>query len=295
MRERGLVGTFFEAAGGGRHPGLVVWSGSDGGELAADLHAALLASRGYDTLALAFFDPTGRLPLPKDLSLIPLEYFETAVGWLARQPGVDPNRIGVRGASRGSESALLVASRDPRIHAVIASAPSSVVWGGLPDIGQSAWSANGMPVPFLIPKVSAGRTPYEWYLDALITPQAVAATIPVERINGPVLTINGADDELWPSQTMTRLIAARLRAQHHRYRDEHLELAGNGHVVQLPNEPTTGIALPGLGGNAKDSAVAAQDAWHQSLRFLDGSLGRFSAVAIRDCSRRTWRVHGRSR
>jgi dienelactone hydrolase len=233
-----------------------------------------LASHGYAALALAYFDPTGALRgVPQTLSMIPLEYFGTAIGWLRRQPSVEPGRIAVWGASRGGELALLLGAHDQRIKAVVASAPSSVVWSGLPDFTRAAWSYRGEPVPFLVPKVGDGPTGYDWYLHALLDPDAnPVATIPVENIHGPVLLVNGADDQLWPSQPMAAMIIRRLRAHHHPYRDEHLTYTGTGHVIPVPYVPVTLVVGPGIGGRARDTAHSGIDAWHQTLRFLHRTL-----------------------
>ncbi len=101
------------APGRGRHPAVVVLGGSEGGKVFTELIAALLASHGYDALALAYFDPTGTLPgLPRTLSLIPLEYFGTAIDWLAaptvgrRQPHRRDRRIPWRRARVAARLAL---------------------------------------------------------------------------------------------------------------------------------------------------------------------------------------------
>ena len=222
---------------------MIVFGGSEGGKTVPELQAAYLASHGYTTLALAYFGDTG---VPAELSLIPLEYFATAIDWLTHQPSVNPHHIGVRGGSRGGELALLLGSRFPQLKTVVASAPSNVVWGGLPNIGQSAWSENGRPVPFLIPKVDGTKPPFEWWVDALDTPQAAVAAIPVERINGPVLLLNGADDQLWPSPEMTDRIMARLRVHRHPYPDRHLQFVGTGQkFLTLPNGPTAELPAGG--------------------------------------------------
>src|SRR5207302_6875272 len=79
VRERGLVGTFYEPAGGGRHPAMIVLVGSGGGIPPPSGPAGGFASRGYAVLALAYFNAEH---LPSTLSNIPLEYFGTAVDWL---------------------------------------------------------------------------------------------------------------------------------------------------------------------------------------------------------------------
>src|SRR5205823_7722084 len=108
-------------------PGVLVLGGSDGG-IPSHL-AATLASEGFTCLALAYFGIAG---LPRHLAEIPLEYVETALMWLGEQPLVAGTRVGVIGASRGAELALLAAASFPdRIGAVIAYAPSSVVFAGI--------------------------------------------------------------------------------------------------------------------------------------------------------------------
>ena len=167
-------------------------------------------------------------------------------------------------------------SRYPQLKAVVASAASNVVWGGLPNIGRSAWSEKGQPVPFLIPKFDTTKPPFDWWVDALDTPQAIVAAIPVERTKGPVLLLSGSDDQLWPSPEMSDRVMARLRQNRHPYRDKHLELVGNGHILTMPNQPTVGLPA---GGNPADSARAARRAWARTLRFLDNSLGGRSRCA----------------
>jgi hypothetical protein len=73
VRENGIVATFFDHENGKR-PAIIMLSGSGGG-LAED-QPALLASRGYAVLSLAYF---GIGSLPQDLIDIPLEYFARAI------------------------------------------------------------------------------------------------------------------------------------------------------------------------------------------------------------------------
>jgi dienelactone hydrolase len=277
VRARGLVGTLFQPPGSRPRPAVIVVGGSEGGMIYSQYQAAALASHGFATLALAYFDPDGTLGgLPRNLQDIPLEYVGTAIDWLAHQSGVDADELGIIGASRGSELALLAGTRYPQLRAVVARAPSSVAWGGLPGITTPAWTEQGRAIPFLVPKISAGRTPFEWYLDALNDPaRDPATTIPVERTHGPVLLINGADDHLWPSQTMAPQILSRLQAAHHPYPDTWRSYPGAGHALTVPYSPTT--LLPGgggfdLGGNAIDDEHASVDAWRQQKRFLHHAL-----------------------
>lgn len=291
VRERGLVGTLFEPGGphrprpahgsrGGRRPTVIVVGGSEGGLASAETRAALLASHGMNALALAYFDPTGALAsdLPTQLSLIPLEYFSTAIDWLQDQPAVEDERIGILGASKGGELALLLASRHPELRAVVAYVPSSVVWAGLGAAEDpsgyftSSWSEGGEPVPFL--GYDFGGVP-DFYTGALDDQAAVArAAIPVERANGPVLLVSGTDDRLWPSTRMADQVLARLEGHGHPFPDRHLAYEGAGHGITFPYQPTPDVAAGGLplGGTPAATARAARDHWPRVLRFLHRTL-----------------------
>src|SRR5205807_6507540 len=131
-----------------------------------------LASHGYAVLALGYFGVEG---LPRSLHNIPLEYFGTALDWLSAQPGVDPQRIGVLGTSRGGELALLLGSVYPQIKTVVAYVPSNVVWGGCCNgVNEPSWTVEGRPLTWANPR-------------ARDFPAMERAAIPLEKINAAVL------------------------------------------------------------------------------------------------------------
>jgi acetyl esterase/lipase len=227
-----IIGRLFIPPGRGPHPTVIVLSGTGGG---FDLDkAAVLSRHGFATLALAYF---GIPPLPTWLHRIPLEYFEAALGWLRAQPEIDAQRIGVLGISRGAELALLLGVKFPEIHAVAAYAPSSVAWaaGGRDKATGEiipSWTWQGSAVPFAplplrgfmwssaIP-VAVLRRPVMFrnlFRAGLRNREAIErASIPVERMRGPILLISGGDDHLWAcsrNERSDRLAAeeARLRA-----------------------------------------------------------------------------------
>lgn len=145
----GLVADLYTPANAtGRLPAIIILGGSEGGLGPASARdGRLLAQHGYATLQVAYFDAPG---LPKDLGLIPLEYFKTAIDWLRAQPSVDPGRVGIVGGSIGGEVALAVASHYPEIKVVVAAMPSSVVWPGIIHTAgepprPSPWRANPCP------------------------------------------------------------------------------------------------------------------------------------------------------
>ncbi|HSR22922.1 MAG TPA: acyl-CoA thioesterase/BAAT N-terminal domain-containing protein, partial [Candidatus Eisenbacteria bacterium] len=121
----GIVGRFYSLPpGAARRPAALVLGGSEGG-LGNEAAAMLLAAHGFPALVIAYFGEPG---LPPNLIDIPLEYFTGALAWLGRQPGVDPARLLMMGASRGGEVALLLGADFPDlVHAVAAYVPSSVV------------------------------------------------------------------------------------------------------------------------------------------------------------------------
>jgi fermentation-respiration switch protein FrsA (DUF1100 family) len=157
IRTAGLVGTLFLPPGDGRFPTVIVVSG--GGGAVEEFKAAVLASHGYAAFALDYFAQPG---LPRGLVNIPLEYFETAIGWLRAQPWFSDRLLAVWGDSRGGELALLLGGTFPEIGAVMAWEPSGVIfWAlGLAEPGdtrpRAAWTFRGKPLPFLQENNTAG-------------------------------------------------------------------------------------------------------------------------------------------
>jgi dienelactone hydrolase len=289
VRELGLVGKMFEPASPGPHRTVLVVGGSGGGLAWSQEMAALLASHGFAALALAYFAAEG---LPPTLDRIPLEYFETALQWLAAQPGVAANHIAVTGVSRGGELALLLGATFPQIRAVVAYVPSGIVWPAYPASGYSAWTLAGQEIPFATTlsyeewdkELAAGRAregSVDWYLIPLRDPDyAARASIPVENIQGPVLMVSGVDDGLWPSSELTEFAVRRLKQKGFAHRVEHLSYPGAGHSIAWPNAPTTMLKSKhpvsgedmDMGGTPEGTARARQDSWPRMLSFLRNAL-----------------------
>src|SRR5688572_28064185 len=146
---------------------VVLLVGGSGGEI-WDYHGENLAGRGFAALALAYFSLEKMPGLPHELDQIPLEYFQNALAYVHTDGSLDPERIGIAGVSKGGELALLLASVDPRIRAVLAFVPSSVVWQSLPSAAawdraadqqprRSSWTYEGQPLPF-VPYAAATKT-----------------------------------------------------------------------------------------------------------------------------------------
>jgi len=284
VRDEGLVGTFYMPATPPPWPAVLVLGGSGPGIFG--FPALMLASEGIAALALAYFGMPG---LPKDFERIPLEYFGTALGWLQRRSDVRRDALAVAGASRGGELALLLASTYPQIRAAISWAGSGLVYGGVVSMGAppaAGWTREGIDIPFASFDVSAvdmaakpiALTP--GFVAALAdTARVLAAEIPVERINGPVLLISGTDDQVWPATQLSEIAVRRLRAHRHPFAVEHLVYEGAGHVI-VPPMPDYGFGMThavhpvlgldfAFGGTPQLNTGASHDSWARILKFLD--------------------------
>jgi dienelactone hydrolase len=297
VRERGLVGLVLYPPGEGPHPAVIVLPGSQGGVPQLARFPAGLASQGYVVLALGYFAAEG---LPERLFNIPLEYFETAITWLRDQPQVDSTRIGVLGISRGGELALLLGSKFPALRTVIAYVPSHVAWQGMQvDARRTpAWTYQGQPIPFM----TARATPQAIARHAgcinarACSPRSIhqfrallddrkaeaRAEIAVERINGGVLFVSGADDQVWPSELMADRAVARLKRHNFLHPYVHLKYKDAGHMITRPHVPTKTVTefnrhpISGVmttpGGTPEGTAVANEDSWRRMLEFLEKNL-----------------------
>lgn len=281
ITDAGLFANYWPGSGPGPHPAILVLGGSEGGlGKGGTREAQAFAARGYAVLQLSYFRAPGQ---PAKLETIPLEYFGRALAWLRTQPGVDGDRIGVVGGSKGAEAALVIATRHPELKAVVAAMPSSVVWVGVDwNFGRvgSSWSEGGKPLPYLtLGKFDFGRVGREglvtMYAQGLATlPRHPEAAIPVERIVAPVLLICGEADRLWPSCPMARQVVARARAAGHA-NVMLLAYPDAGHAVQGLPRPANDPNLDGLGsmgGSGAGNNRARADNWPKLLAFLDAAL-----------------------
>jgi len=297
IREPGVTGVFATGGEGGRRPAVILLGGSEGGLFTARTMAPLLASLGYAVLGQGYFrgDEPDLGMLPPTLEHIPVETLAAARAWLARQPGVDVERLAVVGVSKGAEFALLAATIYPWIDAVAAFAPSHVVWEGIPPDGRprepraSSWTKGGQPLAFVrwsypaeerntaIRKATGGSRLTEPHLESLAVHAAdvAAARIPVERSAAALLLVGGLDDGMWPSAYAIEEIVAAVRATQPGQPVE-IELSPTGHQVMGTGwEPTTTFNRPRgrlQGGSPELDARAQAASWAKLRRFLAEQL-----------------------
>ncbi len=114
-----------------RFPAVIALHGSGGGHASMAAPASLLAEQGFAVYVLHYFDRTGTTEIDGLQSILrhfPL-WMKTlwdAVSFVARQPQVDAQRIGLLGFSLGAYLALSAAAIDSRIQAVVE------FFGGMP-------------------------------------------------------------------------------------------------------------------------------------------------------------------
>ena len=274
VRDNGLFATFCQPAGEGPHPGIILVGGSGGGIGWQRLLARLLATHGYAALGLAYFQFE---ELPANLEEIPLEYFGEAISWMRQNESVDPSRLAICGVSKGGELALAVGATFPEIVAVVAYVPASVVFQSIAPTWPTttSWTLQGEGLPFVpydLTAASSGADLLEIYAASLKNQTAVGtATIPVERIQGPILLLSGTDDTIWPSTAMSEAVVARLKRFGHPHGFEHIAYQDAGHSISRPWYAAQGEYVRN-GGTPAGNARASVDAWQRVLAFFESHL-----------------------
>jgi uncharacterized protein len=275
VREGGLVGRFYAAAGASRRTGVLMLTGSGGG-YPDEAAARDLAQAGFPVLAIAYFrDREGHPPEleQKELRNVPLEYLFKALEWLQARPEVRADRIVVMGESRGAELALMIGALRRDVAGVIAYSPQELRWAAVGG-GGPAWTLKGIPLPYA-EGVYNRATPMSQYTDILDGPADVRndAAIDVEHIHGPVLLISSRADAVWPSARMANDIEARLRAHGFPYRVENVQYEDASHLLMGFGPAMTELRVSDrftmrFGGTAEGTERARNSGWARVKEFL---------------------------
>ncbi|MBM3893426.1 hypothetical protein FJ365_03445 [Candidatus Dependentiae bacterium] len=302
IREEELVGTLFFDKTMGPQPGIVVLGGADGGIY--ERMARWYASHGFAAFALGYFGVDG---LPSRQERIELTNVLRGIEWFKKQPEVLADHIAIHGTSKGGELALLLGSFFPNaMQAIIACVPSMHIQPG-GNCSATPWLLHGSTtgLPHTAPCSSheeyveaarAGSLPRykstfdrpcqcsRFYLfDMKRFPEEhIAAEIPVENIQCPLLITSGEDDHRWPSAHFGTLIMNRLEAKGSTINRTHLCYLGAGHYIPTaaynPSSDHPEWWGEGLncwlsaGGTAAANAHAAADARSAILAFLGKHL-----------------------
>jgi hypothetical protein len=254
--------------------GVVVLAGSSGRVDGA--RANLFAVLGCHTLALRWFGGQGQVP---GICEVPLETFTAAVDKLVQQ---GCKRVVLVGTSKGAEAALLTAVHDPRVDAVVAFSPSSVVWGNIgpgrdgvewPQRSSWAWAGAALPFvasdPYWKREFRNGLLSYRGLFERSLrrfASEVDAATIPVETARAEIILVAGGDDALWPSELFARMIVGRLATFGKRASLVFHPEAG--HRVLLPGETTPRSTRHAHGGHDPADMVLGQAAWDAIMALI---------------------------
>jgi dienelactone hydrolase len=272
-------------------PVLVILGGAEGGDGAGRRFGPIFARMGYTAVGYPYYSPNwGSSAPPPDLPDLPGSFIDIRIDRLAELrdalkaiPGADTRRFGLFSGSKGSEFALIAASKYDWITAVAAYTPSDLVWEGFglemidAEGTRSSFSFHGKPMPFM---------PYRGFVDGLKAgPRAnlraihengrsdhpdreAAARIPVENYHGALMLIAGERDSQWNSARAARNIAGSRSAYGLETRvlifpDAGHNLAGGG---------TKPVDDPRSGGTPQADADARRIAWPQVVTFLSEAL-----------------------
>ncbi|MFC4505374.1 MULTISPECIES: acyl-CoA thioester hydrolase/BAAT C-terminal domain-containing protein [Streptomyces] len=259
--------------------GVLVLAGSSG--RVERERARILARQGIVALSIRWFGGQGQ---PPGICEIPLETFTAAVDRLTASGA---RRIGILGASKGAEAALLTAVHDSRVDVVVALSPTSRVWcnvgpgrDGEQRPYRSSWTWQGQPLPFV--PMDDSWTPADpgsgpvairgWYelSERSFAHLLSRAEIPVDRARADLMLVAGGDDAMWPSLRFAEQLAERRRSA-----GATVRLIGRhdaGHRPRFPGESPAPASPHFLyGGTPETDLLLGETAWPHILEALGGT------------------------
>ncbi len=271
----GVTGSWYEPSGEGPHPAVVSLHGG-GGRRGPDRTELRLASHGYATLALEYVGDAA--PLPDRLARVRVPEVVGAVEWVRTRDAVADGPVGLFGVSRGAELALEVGARSDAVGAVVSYAGSGVRYDT--PAGVPAWvDGDGEPLPHLSGVGEPERTPdggvvsrpvLERGFEQATGAERDAATIPVEKIDGPVLLVSGGDDTVWPARRLSAVAADRLASADRDAPHRHRSADDVGHLIGVPYVPLADFDRGG--GTPAATARLGAEAWTTALEFFERGL-----------------------
>ena len=181
--------------------GVVCLHGSEGGSAGwNDVNCALFAASGFVALAHAYTQNAASLRRP-NIDDVPLDGTETALSRLREMLAPHDCGIGLFGASRVAEHALLVA--ELLAEEASPATPDAVAVHSPPD---TVWPAY-IVTDFLTGEAWKGgpdRPAWSWRGSHERTRPGIL--LRPERIPGPVFIAQGTDDEVWDAAMARRLV-----------------------------------------------------------------------------------------
>ncbi|GCC30105.1 hypothetical protein chiPu_0008551 [Chiloscyllium punctatum] len=285
LNEEPVIGTMFFPPGPGPFPAILdMWGGGGG---LVEYRAALLASRGFATLALAYL---GHKNVPQSLQTFDpnLFYFKEAFNILNNHAKVSKDNVAILGLSLGFTLALLMATEIPNIHPKCLVCISGSHYKGL---------LEGQPVIF--PDFHKDENKIKitedgsviWRNIPLPFPDDPKRMVQVDKIKCPMMLIFGEDDQNWPAPESAVEIQKVLKAAGKEHLLTTLAYPQTGHLIEPPYSPhfrkskfkvpSSDKAVTVLwGGEAKPHSDAQEDSWKKILVFLEEHLVSHHPVAV---------------
>ncbi|KAM5152462.1 acyl-coenzyme A amino acid N-acyltransferase 1-like [Mantella aurantiaca] len=268
IHEGRVRGTIFSPTGKGAYPGVIDLYGGGGG--LAEYRASLLASRGFVVFALAYF---GYEDLPRSFEKLDLEYFEEASDLLLKHPKVAGPKLGVLGASKGAEIALLMASYLTQVGVTVS------INGTANIHGSTIYHKGNVLIkgtPYKQEKMVISK---EGYLSiaGLYDPRPNSILM-VERATGPILFLSGAADQYYNSQKFSQFPFYRMM-RNGKTKSRMITYPGAGHLIEPPGFPFSyaahlrGENMPLLYGGEMIPHCQAEDSiWKEIQAFFQQHL-----------------------
>eukprot|EP00795_Rhopilema_esculentum_P012914 gene12914-3669_t len=259
-----IRGTLFVPKGSRKLPGVIDMFGSHGDLI--ESRAAILASHGFVTFALAYF---GYKDLPKSPNNFDLEYFIEAVKWFASHDRVNSSGIGYIGVSTGGQIALQIGAECPLVRAVVAISTSDIMVIPLRYKGEIRGLVGGFK-----PEHCHMNEKNEVVSIDFNSVELRNIEIPVEKVEGKIMLVT-VDDDMCPNSSDCARRMQRGLNEHGRESATILHYPGTGHLIEVPFMPMCRIAYYAYhkvyilwGGNVIEHSAAQEHAWKAIRRFL---------------------------
>lgn len=242
-------------------PAIITMYGSTNRGKVPEDRAAMFASRGFASFALAFF---GVDDLPEMYSSLDIEYCEEAVDYILGLPEVAGNKVGINGMSKGADvGAAMMMFIGDKVGASVFHGPGYISFPGV-------FSYKGEVVEKTIIK---SMHDIEGGLETLL--RSPGRQIHFERSQAPILNLVGEDDA--GPRVLANIAFDRARKSG-KTNCKLIQYPQTGHLINLPHSPHCGeSANPhfeklNFGGQKQPHSLAQFEAWETTLDFFKKHL-----------------------
>ncbi|KAM4707502.1 acyl-coenzyme A amino acid N-acyltransferase 2-like isoform 1-T2 [Discoglossus pictus] len=273
VREGRIRGALFLPPGDGPFRGIIDMFGGLGGLV--EFRSSLLASRGFASLALAYFAYDD---LPRTLEHVDLTYFEEAAQYLLRNPKISGDGVGVLGVSKGAEIALAMATYLPQVKATVCiNAPNNAINGNSFSYGDIFLRGIPYHMENLLVTETGAATMIDIWPD-IRKPEHQNSLIPLEKAKGPILFVVGEKDQNCNSLMYAK--EALSRARKYCKKDVHIvSYPGAGHLIEPPGSSFCPISLSppfpfhlNWGGELLAHCSAQEASWREIQGFFHRNI-----------------------